>query len=142
MRPMRRAVPFLLLAAALLAAPPVVADDDPKADPKGEPSEEIFLGVDKVDVEAPKMRVERPSDSWQFINLELAQRQAREQGQDTSGYATLKARLYQGRTRSNIFVHAQPDPQARKEPPPAQELAGPMIEGLVRALGQGKLEQQ
>lgn len=145
MRPMRRFHGVLLLSAAVLAAPAATtAQEEPK---QGEPAapaadDTPFIEGDKVDVETPPCRLERPSDSWQFVNLEVTRRQAIEQKQDVSGYATLKARLYHGRTRSNIFVKAEPDNVHRAEPPKPADLARPMAEGLVAALTDGKLEQQ
>ncbi len=134
----------VLVAAASLAASgvvlspaPVVAQDEPDAE------DPPFLeGQDRVDVASPAMRLERPSDSWQFLNLEVLERKAREARQDVSGYASLKARLWHGSTRSNIYVHAVPDTVHRAEPPTPADLARPMVEGLVGALVEGKLEQQ
>jgi hypothetical protein len=145
MRRMRRSPGVLLLSAALLAAPAATtAQDEPKKPAAAEPAApaEPFLQVDKVDVETPPCRIERPSDSWLFLDLEVMRRQAIEQKQDVSGYATLKARLYHGRTRSNIFVKAEADVVHRAEPPKAADLAKPMADGLVAALTDGKLEQQ
>lgn len=131
----------LLVGAATLAVPvPVGAQGEPKAPAAEDPP--FLEGQDRVDIETPAMRVERPSDSWMFLNLEVLQRQAREARQDVSGYQNLKARLWHGSTRSNIFVHAQPDTVNRPTPPTAQELAGPLMQGLVQALTDGKVEQQ
>ncbi|MCO5165156.1 MAG: hypothetical protein M9894_02155 [Planctomycetes bacterium] len=121
------------LALALAAGLPAGAQDD----------EPPFLeGQDRVDCQEPPLRVERPSDSWMFINLEVMQRRAEQARQDVSGYRTLRARLWHGSTRSNIFVHATPDNVRRTSPPAAAELARPMAEGLVGALEGGKLEAQ
>lgn len=131
----------LLVGAAALAVPvPATAQGEPKAPAPEDPP--FLEGQDRVDVEAPPMRLERPSDSWMFLNLEVLQRRARDARQDVSGYQNLKARLWHGSTRSNIFVHAQPDTVHRAEPPTAAELAGPLMQGLVQALVDGKVEQQ
>lgn len=125
--------------AAVTFVPPAPAGaQDQPAD-----EEPPFLeGQDRVDVQTPPLRLERPSDSWQFLNLEVLERKARDAGQDVSGYQTLKARLWHGSTRSNIFVHAVPDLVHRAAPPTPAELARPMVEGLVRQLVDGKLEQE
>jgi hypothetical protein len=131
----------LLVGAAAMAVPvPVTAQGEPKAPAPEDPP--FLEGQDRVDIETPAMRVERPSDSWMFLNLEVLQRQAREARQDVSGYLHLKARLWHGSTRSNIFVHAQPDTVNRAEPPTPQAIAEPLMQGLVQALTEGKVEQQ
>lgn len=132
-----------LSAAATLAAVGAVAPTHVVAQEEPAEEEPPFLeGQDRVDVATPAMRLERPSDSWQFLNLEVLERKAREARQDVSGYQTLKARLWHGSTRSNIFVHAVPDTVHRAAPPAPADLARPMAEGLVGALVDGKLEQQ
>lgn len=102
---MRHAHAFMaVLAAAGLAA---AQDDAPP----------FLENQEKLELTAPvPMRLERPSDSWQFLNLEQLREQARKAQQDTSGYELLRARLWQGSSRSNIFVHSRPDPVSRAEP--------------------------
>ncbi|MBX3472162.1 MAG: hypothetical protein KF878_35365 [Planctomycetes bacterium] len=131
-QPARAAFAFALVAAASAALPVVAQDDEPP----------FLEGQDRVECQEPPLRVERPSDSWMFINLEVMQRRAEQARQDVSGYRTMRARLWHGSTRSNIFVHATPDHVRRTAPPPAAELARPMAEGLVAALEGGKLEGQ
>lgn len=121
----------LLVSAAALAAPPVEAQDEPP----------FLEGLDTLEVETPPFRLQRPSDSWMFLDLAALERQAEAQRLDTSGYRTLKARLWLGASRANIYVHVTPDPYAnRATPPTAQELAAPQRDGLVRALLEGRLE--
>jgi hypothetical protein len=72
----------------------------------------------------------------------VLQRQAREARLQVLVAADVLPRLWHGRTRSNIFVVAQPDTVNRAEPPTAQDLATPQMQGLVQALTEGKVEQQ
>lgn len=145
MRRMRRFLGVLLSAAVLAVPAASPAQDEPKAEPKKaepDPDAPPFLEVDRVDIETPPCRIERPSDSWQFVNLEVMHRKAIEAKQDVSGYVTLKARLFHGRTRTNIFVKVEPDVVHRAEPPKPTDLAKPMIDGFVAALVEGKLVKQ
>lgn len=136
-------VVVLAIAATMAAVTPPVTPAVARAQEEPAADEPPFLeGQDRLDVATPAMRLERPSDSWQFLNLEVLERRAREAHQDVRGYEALKARLWHGTTRSNIFVKAFPDTVHRAEPPAAADLAGPMAENLVAALVEGQLKQQ
>jgi hypothetical protein len=87
---------------------------------------------EKLELTEPAMRLERPSDSWQFLNLAVLREQAKKANQDTSGYDLLRARLWQGSSRSNIFVHSRPDPVSRAEPLTPEQHGRPFLEELEK----------
>jgi hypothetical protein len=150
MRPVRARLAVLAcLAAVALAAPSALctrsdAQDAKKGDAQDAKADDepILVGQERFDCQEPPFRLERPSDSWQFLDLAVLERKAREAHQDTSGYQALKARLWQGATRANIYVYVQPDLVNRAAPPEPAELGQPIAQGLVAALLDGKLEQE
>ena len=113
-----------------------------------DPSDDTpFLEGETQESAQPPLRVTRPSDSWQFVDLERARTQAQARGEDISGYKTLRFRLWYGAARSNIFVHAWVDEVVRDGPPDPEVLARGMVEGLkshlegmkVKAFGRGRV---
>ena len=94
-----------LLAWLLLVALPVAADDDPPPPYDDKQSE--------FKTDAPPLKVERPTESWYFLKLDELKKQCEERKQDTSGFQNLKARLYWGLGRANVYLYAQADPNAK-----------------------------
>lgn len=93
MRFYRLAVPLALI----LLAPAALAQDEPAEDSP-------FLEGDKIELEDPPLRLSRPNDSWQFIDVEKIKAKRRAQGLNNAGYATLCAQLWYGAARANLFV--------------------------------------
>jgi len=107
------------LVLSALAAAPAFAQEDPEEPPYDIEQEEL-------ESEEPPFELKRPNDSWVFIDLEAMRERAEARRQDTSGYATLKGRLWYGGARSNIYVHVFPS-------------SGPAPE--LQALGEGYVER-
>ena len=109
------AIALLLLGCCAL---PLSADDEPQDDTP-------YLEGDKQICKQPPMLLKRPSDSWQFVDLEKMKKKAEAEGQDVStpAWRQLKFRLYSGSQRANIFVYARIDDEERDEPLTAEALA-------------------
>ena len=105
----------LLLALAALAALPALAEDEPPYDVEQE----------ELKSEAPPFKLERPSDSWLFIKLDLLKEQLRKKGEDTSGMQTLKGRLWWGAAKADIYLNVWPSPDGSED---------------VEAVGKARLE--
>ncbi len=129
------ALAALSLALAALAPGAARAEDDPGDAP-------YFEGLEAVDVQAPPCRIERPSDGWLFLNLEVLAQRARAAGQDARGYEALKARLWRGSARANIYVRAQPDVVARREPATSAELGRATLARMQEAWPGARVVQQ
>jgi hypothetical protein len=89
----------LLLASSLVLALPAAAEEDPPYDVEQE----------ELKGDAPPFKLERPSDSWLFIKLDVLKEQVQKQGGDTSGFTNLKGRLWWGAAKANLFLYAYPD---------------------------------
>jgi len=95
--------PCLVLLVAPLLLPVACAQDDGA----GEVGDESpFLDLDKASCEDPPLKITRPSDSWQFVDLEKVKAQRQAQGESLQSYATLKFQLWYGAARASILVRA------------------------------------
>lgn len=113
---MKLRVPSTLLAVAVaLPLTPLRAEEEPPYD------------VDQKEVvsEKPPFKLERPNDSWLFIKLDKLQERLRARGEDTTGFRNLRARLWWGAAKANLFFFGYADPSARD----------------LEALGKARLEQ-
>lgn len=101
------------------------------------------LEREELTCESPPFKLERPSDSWVFLKLDVLQERARAEGQDPTSFETLKAQLWWGAARASIYVRAFGDPVHRREPATSDTFADGQIEHVLRALGQdAKLEKR
>lgn len=116
--------------ALLLALVPCAAAED------GDPGDDLFLEGDKQTCEDPPFRIERPNDSWRFIDVRKLEAQASARREDVSVYERLRYRLWYGSARANIYVTAWKDDQSREEPLTAEGFASTQIEGLRPVLGE------
>lgn len=138
---MRSFTHLLLLAAVLAPGPlllPAWAQDPPAADP-------YLPDLDRLDCQEPPLQVRRPDDSWTFVDLAVLEQQARQKGEDTSGYRTLRARLWHGASRSSIFVRTW-GWRGREAPTPAElgesmlaEWQASLADPRVRARGTARV---
>lgn len=97
----QRALPGLL--AVVLLAAPIAAEEEPPYD----------IEQKEVTSEKPPFKLERPNDSWLFIKLDKLQEQLRAKGEDTTGFRNLRARLWWGAAKANLFLFAYGDPSAK-----------------------------
>lgn len=122
----------LTLALAGLVSPtgsaPAAAQDADGEDP----TDDTFLQGDDLVVEDPPLKLTRPSDSWQLLNLDALRRKMAERNRALP--EELKARMWYGAARANVFVHAFRDPQA-DPPSEAAAVAAAQIEQLKKVLG-------
>lgn len=143
----------LLTAALTLFCAPGLAKDPPKKEdkkdakkdekaPDGKKAEAgTFLKVSEVKSTTPPIKVTRPSDSWQFINMEFMKKRARANGDSTAGFETLKARLWFGAYKANIFVRAWVDKVSREKPLTLTELYTEKFKQLQQAFDNPKLKK-
>jgi hypothetical protein len=135
--------PFLALflcavcAVAVVHTPVAVAKDkktDKKADKKAEEEPEDdtpFLKGDKQTCKKPLLRMVRPNDSWQYVDLAKIRKKAAAAGRDVSGMRTLRFRLWNGTKRASVYVWAWIDPVNRDKEPLTPEI---MALGKIKQL--------
>jgi hypothetical protein len=130
MRATEHLLPLTLLSAlalpALAPAPALAQDDDAEVD-----DDSSFLGVDKHTCQDPPIRLTRPNDAWQFVDLAKVYAQR-------GGAGNLKFQLWYGAARASIYVRAFKLSPSAKLP----ELDG-LVDGgvaeLTKALQEAKV---
>ncbi|MCA8923714.1 MAG: hypothetical protein KDD82_18025 [Planctomycetes bacterium] len=125
-------IALLALAACLGLGGAAADDSEPPYD----------LEREEFKCESPPFLLERPSDSWVFLKLDVLQERARAEGQDPSGFETLKAQLWWGAAKASIYVRAFPDGVHRREPPTSDLFADGQLEHLQRALSEAELKKR
>jgi len=115
----------LLAASLLCVAPDARGQDTP------------LLDVEDVTCAAPALRVTRPSEAWRFVDLAAMRARAEQTGADTRGYAVLRARLWNGSARADVFVRAWADPVEREQPPDPAALILEVLEPVRASFAEG-----
>lgn len=123
----RPAAAALLVACLVTASSAALADGDAAT----------LLDDESVTCPTPALRVTRPNDAWQFVDLAALKAQAQAAGQDTRGYDVLRARLWHGASRADVFVRAWTDPIEREQPPEAATLIQEVFEPVRASFGDG-----
>ncbi|MGE0713176.1 MAG: hypothetical protein AB7N76_12145 [Planctomycetota bacterium] len=124
----------LMLPLMLLLAAPLLADD--KAEPKDDTP---YLEGDKQTLKEPPIQALRPSDSWQFVDLEKMKKKAQEQGADLSGYQGLRFRLYYPAKRADVYIWAWIDESEPDKALTAEKMAEMKVTQLKAAFKEPKL---
>jgi hypothetical protein len=112
-----------LLAALLVCTPALAQDDSP------------FLEGDTAKSDQPPVALKRPSDSWQFVDVE----KLRAQGKVQDG--RLKFQLWYGAARAAIFVRAWIGSNPQDQSSPAQEQADRSKRELGQIIRQAKFSK-
>lgn len=110
--------------------------DDKNKDKDDEP---LLLEGQKQTLKAPPILINSPSDSWRFVDLVKLKQKEDKAGKDTSGYATLRFRLWNASKRANIYVWAWVDTMERDQTPLTLEaLIAHKLESLKKVFKEPK----
>jgi len=122
----------LALAACLALGSALADDSEPPYD----------LEREELVCESPPFKLERPSDSWVFLKLDVLQERARAEQRDPSSFETLKAQLWWGDAKASIYVRAFGDRVHRREPATSDTFAEGQLQHLLGALGDAELKKR
>lgn len=99
-------------------------------------AEEVpLLETETVTCSQPALRVTRPDDAWQFVDLAAMRARAEQAGGDTRGYEVLRARLWSGAARADVYVRAWTDAVEREAPPAPAALILEVFEPVRASFG-------
>jgi hypothetical protein len=124
---------LLVLTLALGAfAAPVVAQGDDEPDL-------IDIERDELECATPPSKWKRPSDSWQFLDLDAMRERMAARGENVRSLDGVAARLWFGSAQGNIVVRVRPHPS--HTPPELETLGQQEAQAYVGVVADGELKK-